>query len=229
MTRIFSEIPMDKQLYCPKCKTQLPVDSPFGLCPKCLLEQGLEETLDHHPKRARFYEEGSRLGPYEIGPILGSGGMGTVYLATEVETGRRLALKVLDHRLESEKHRRRFLREGRLAASLNHENTVYIFGTHEISGAPVIAMELAMGGTLEELVKQEGPLGCEKAVDLILQVIEGLEAAAKTGILHRDIKPANCFIHGDDQVEMREIVGLDPARPQRRQVDPEPCSRTDGP
>ena len=66
--------------------------------------------------------------------------MGEVYEVDDLESGRRLALKVLTHALDSPEARRRFLREGRLAASINHPNSVYIFGTEEIEGTPVIAM-----------------------------------------------------------------------------------------
>jgi serine/threonine protein kinase len=66
---------------------------------------------------------------------------------------------------------KRFLREGRLAASVSHPNSVYIYGTEEIDGAPVIAMELAAGGTLRDLIKKRGPLSSREAIDIILQVI----------------------------------------------------------
>ncbi|HSI62342.1 MAG TPA: protein kinase, partial [Candidatus Saccharimonadia bacterium] len=72
-------------------------------------------------------------------------------------------------------------------------NSVYVFGTEEVEGTPVIAMELIAGGTLQERVQREGPLPVGVAVDAVLQIIAGLEAAQAIGILHRDIKPANCF------------------------------------
>jgi len=69
-----------------------------------------------------------------------------------------VALKILSRRLDSPDARRRFLKEGRLAASINHPNSVYVFGTEEIAGVPVIAMELMPGGTLEETVREHGPM-----------------------------------------------------------------------
>jgi uncharacterized RDD family membrane protein YckC len=120
--------------------------------------------------------------------------MGAVYEAEDLESGRRVALKVLSHRLDSPDARERFFREGRLAASINHPNSVYIFGTEEVGGTPVIAMELVSGGTLQERVRAKGPLPIGEAVDCVLQIIEGLEAAQRIGILHRDVKPSNCFI-----------------------------------
>ena len=97
--------------------------------------------------------------------------------------------------------RKRFIREGRLAASINHPNSVYVFGTEEIDGTPTISMEIVPGGTLQEKVVQDGPMPVPKAVDAIQQVIGGLDAARSIGILHRDVKPSNCFI--DDQGETK--------------------------
>jgi hypothetical protein len=128
--------------------------------------------------------------------------MGEVYEADDLETGRRVALKLLSHRLDSPKARRNFLREGRLAASVNHPNSVFVFSTDEIDGVPVISMELMPGGTLEEIVRTQGALNVTQAVDYILQIIDGLEAAYARGILHRDIKPSNCFMDTDGAVKI---------------------------
>ena len=124
---------------------------------------------------------------------------------TSSTTGRRVALKVLKHSLDSPEARKRFLREGRLAASVNHPNSVYVFGTEEIDGTPAITMELIAGGTLQERVKEHGPLPIGAAVDTVLQIIAGLEAAQKLGVLHRDIKPANCFIDTDGTVKVGDF------------------------
>jgi serine/threonine protein kinase len=135
--------------------------------------------------------------------------MGEVYEAEELETGRRVALKVLTGSMGIEDDRARFNREGRLAASISHPNTIYVYGTDEIQGFPAIAMELATGGTLKDLVFAEGPLPPEQAVDIVLQVVAGLEAAADAGILHRDIKPSNCFIDSDGTIKVGDFVNLD--------------------
>jgi len=144
-------------------------------------------------------------GGYRIIRPLGQGGMGAVYEAEEIESGRRVALKVLSHSLDSPEARRRFFREGRLAASVNHPNTVYVFGTDEIEGQPVIVMELVSGGTLQDRVKNKEPMAVAAAVDAILQVIAGLEGAAALGVLHRDIKPSNCFIDTDGTVKVGDF------------------------
>jgi eukaryotic-like serine/threonine-protein kinase len=147
-----------------------------------------------------LFSPGQHFGPYLIVRPLGKGGMGQVYEAEEVESGRRVAMKILSRGLGDDEERERFLNEGQLAASLSHPNTVYVFGTTEVQGFPVIAMELAPGGTLKELVVPGSPLPMARAIDAIMQVIAGLEAAAAIGILHRDIKPSNCFVDRDGRV-----------------------------
>src|SRR5208337_836178 len=88
---------------------------------------------------------------------------------------------------------------------VNHPNSVYVFGTEEIAATPVITMELVAGGTLQERVKQHGPLPAVEAVDAILQVIAGLEAAQAVGVLHRDIKPSNCFVDAEGTVKVGDF------------------------
>ncbi len=157
--------PSPEQPTCPRCGAALTPEAPAGLCPKCLMQQGLETTIPPGDPSHQEPAPGDQFGRYQIIRLLGKGGMGAVYEAMELETGRRVALKVLSHKLESPEHRQRFLREGRLAASVNHPNTLYVYGAEEIDGTPVIAMELAPGGTLEERVQRDGPLPIGEAVN----------------------------------------------------------------
>jgi len=186
------------------------------LCPKCLLKLAMETRPDMGPGgtvvvpgargRSRgLPQPGEQLGNYTIMRALGAGGMGAVYEAQDQESGRRVALKVLSHTLDSPEARERFFREGRLAASINHPNSVYIFGTEEIGGTPVITMELVSGGTLQDRVRARGPLPVGEAVDAVLQLIEGLAAAQRVGILHRDIKPSNCYVGEDGTVKIGDF------------------------
>jgi eukaryotic-like serine/threonine-protein kinase len=185
---------------CPSCCSPVPADAPDGLCPSCLLKTTVTtDSGGGAPSQAAASAPaapsvGKMFGDYRIIRLLGQGGMGDVYEAEHVKTGRHLALKVMNHALGSEQDRKRFLREGRLAASVNHPNVVYIYGSEEIGGAPVIAMELVQAGTLRDQLKREGFLKPPQAVEAVLQIIAGLEAAEKAGVLHRDIKPANCFL-----------------------------------
>src|SRR5204862_1213259 len=133
--------------------------------------------------------EGLDWGGYRIVRMLGAGGMGEVYEAEQTASGRRVALKVLRSRLQRAEDRARFLREGQLAASISHPHTVYIFGSEEIAGMPVITMELLPGGTLKERVTANGPMPAQEAVAAIMDIIGGLDAAQAAGVLHRDIKP----------------------------------------
>ena len=143
---------------------------------------------------AQDLSPGDAFGAYKISKLLGRGGMGAVYEAVHTDDGRVVALKLLSVELDNMDSRQRFLREGQTAAAINHPNAVYIYGTEEINGVPVISMELVPGGNLEDKVKQRGPLPIDEAVENILQVIDGLDAALSAGVLHRDVKPANCFV-----------------------------------
>ena len=218
---------------CPQCGAELAQEVAQGLCPKCLMKAGLgsrteageAETLvppgfsASSPVQAHTPPEaGKTFGPYRLVRLLGQGGMGAVYEAEQVDSGRRVALKILSQSLDSAEARARFLREGRLAASVNHPNSVYIYGTEEIEGTPVIAMELVPGGTLEDRVKQKGPMPAPEAVDAILQIIEGLEAAQAVGVLHRDVKPSNCFIENDGTVKVGDF-GLSISTKGRAETD----------
>ncbi|RBP35316.1 serine/threonine protein kinase [Roseimicrobium gellanilyticum] len=197
---------------CPECGALLPADAHDALCPACLLshaardldvtqpaagpQQSAESLLQHLP---------CDFGGYHVLRLLGRGGMGTVYEAEQRTTGRRVALKILGQAPDTAEMRQRFLREGRLAASVSHPNTVYIFGTEEIEGAPVIVMELADGGTLKDELKRRGPLPVREAVDAVLQIIDGLESAHTAGVLHRDVKPANCFLTPEGVVKVGDF------------------------
>lgn len=198
---------------CPRCGAEIGTDS--AVCPTCLMKLGLvgDEETALSPDQAEDgtfntgprLMPGQRFGPYRIERLLGRGGMGEAYEAEHPEQGRRVALKVLNQALADEKDRARFLREGQLAASVNHPNTVYIFGAEEIEGTPVIVMELVAAGTLKDKVKAHGPLPPADAVDAILQIIAGLDAAHAAGILHRDIKPSNCFVDHDGTVKVGDF------------------------
>ena len=192
---------------CPQCEQPLPADAPEGLCPECLMLGGLETMplpAGYKPT-GRLPEVGETFGGYRIGPELGRGGMGAVFEAEQLETGRRVALKLLNHQLDSPESRTRFLREGRLAASINHPNSVYVFGTEEIGEMPAIVMELVSGGTLEERVKRQGALSVGEGADAAIQIVEGLSAAEEIGILHRDVKPGNCFEDDDGTVKIGDF------------------------
>jgi eukaryotic-like serine/threonine-protein kinase len=163
-------------------------------------------TFPSKSQLARTLQAGASLGRYRLTRCLGRGGFGEVWEAEDVGAGRQLALKVLTQfRRGSPEVLRRFKREGQLAASLNHPRTVYVFGAEEIDGHPVIAMELMPGGTLQDQVLLLGRLPLKQAIDFILDIIEGLEAAQHAGIVHRDVKPSNCFIDEEGRAKIGDF------------------------
>lgn len=200
---------------CKRCGAVVPAKSTEKLCPACLMSGALEppgskaETISlasgELMSRYVHSEFPCEFGSYRLLGLLGRGGMGTVYEAEQIATGRRVALKMLEEQLDSPDMRQRFLREGRLAARVNHPNSLYIFGSEEIEGIPVITMEIAGSGTLKDKLKKRGPLPVTEAVDAILDVISGLESAFTGGVLHRDIKPSNCFVSPDGSVKVGDF------------------------
>jgi len=200
---------------CQRCGAVIRRESTEKLCPACLMSGALEPpggkaetvSLASGESLSRYgpSEFPCELGGYRLLGLLGRGGMGTVYEAEQLSTGRRVALKMLGQQLDSPEMRQRFLREGRLAAGVNHPNSLYVFGSEEIEGLPVITMEIAGSGTLKDKLKKSGPLPVAEAVDAILDVISGLEAAFAAGVLHRDIKPSNCFVSPEGSVKVGDF------------------------
>jgi len=145
---------------------------------------------------------GTKLGPYEIQSPLGAGGMGEVYRARDTRLDRIVAIKVLPSSFAADADRlQRFEREARSVAALNHPNilAVHDIGTHD--GAPYMVCELLEGETLRERL-QGGVLSPRKAVEIAVQIADGLAAAYDKGIVHRDLKPENIFLTKDGRVKI---------------------------
>jgi hypothetical protein len=143
---------------------------------------------------------------FELLAELGSGGMGVVYRARELATGRIVALKVLRHSSDEEDTTfDRFHREAMLAASLSDSRCVFVYGAHSVEGAPAIAMELVEGETLEQVVERKEPIPVRRAVQWGIELLEALEVAHRAGILHRDVKPSNCFIDRQGHVKLGDF------------------------
>ncbi|HEY2252704.1 MAG TPA: protein kinase, partial [Planctomycetaceae bacterium] len=166
----------------------------------------LADSADPRAAFASLVEHGDSVGDYKLLRQLGQGGMGVVYEAEQAATGRRVALKLLSPRLvNTDDSMERFVREGRLAAAFSHPRSTFVFGAGQHAGQPYITMELMPGRTLNDVCQDEGPLTVNRAVDYILDVIEGLAAAHAAGVIHRDVKPSNCFLDSDGRVKVGDF------------------------
>ena len=135
---------------------------------------------------------------YELGEILGSGGMGAVFRARHLRLDRAVAIKVLRPAfVDNDEYVKRFLQEARLASRIRHQNVVEILDYGEASDGLIYSvMELLEGHDLHKLLRAQssGRLPWSFACGLLMQVARGLQAAHDQGVIHRDIKPANCFL-----------------------------------
>jgi two-component system, LytTR family, response regulator len=138
--------------------------------------------------------EGKRLSHYEVREELGRGGMGIVYRAVDTRLGREVALKVLPPGpRDDDEHERRLRQEARAAATLSHPAISVVYEIDEAEGATFIAMELVRGETLAQVLSR-GPLEPTRALDICLEVAEGLGEAHAHGVVHRDLKPKNVML-----------------------------------
>ena len=146
-------------------------------------------------------------GRYELGGLLGSGGMGSVYRARDARLGGEVAVKVLgEHHAGVPEFVERFGREVRSVASLDHPNIVRVFDSGKgEDGSPYMAMEFVDGGTLGDRIRHEGSLPPREATRVALGVAEALGAAHAAGIVHRDVKPENVLLTKDGRVKVADF------------------------
>ncbi len=149
---------------------------------------------------------GSELAGYRIESLLGRGGMSVVYLAEDLRLDRKVALKLLAPELsEDERFRERFLRESKLAASLDHPNVIPIYEAGETGGVLFIAMRYVEGTDLKELLAKDGALEPARAVGIVERAADALDAAHKRGLIHRDVKPGNVLISDEGHVYLSDF------------------------
>lgn len=148
---------------------------------------------------------GRQIGAYQIHEKLGSGGTGEVYLAHDIKLGRKVALKFLDLGfIDDSASRIRFLREARLASSLDHPNICTIHEVGEAEGRPFIAMQFVEGKTLRQVIRGK-PLALDSLLSISLQISDALAAAHAQGIIHRDIKAGNIIVTPQGQVKVLDF------------------------
>ena len=150
-------------------------------------------------------EPGTKLGNFEITGLLGRGGMGEVYRATDSKLGREVAIKVLPEVFALDTERlSRFEREAQLLATLDHPNIGALYEFQEVDGHRFLVMQLVEGETLSDRI-EKGPIPIEEALPLFAQIAEALEAAHEKGIIHRDLKPANIKIDESSRVKVLDF------------------------
>lgn len=223
-----------KRIKCPKCEQG--ADVPLGATPASVSAVGapsaatrsLNDTRggstpdDLDGRATELYDflsppaapgELGRLGPYRVLKVLGSGGMGVVFLAEDPHLERRLALKAMKPALAaSESARKRFLREAKATAALNHDRIIRIYQVGEDRTVPFLAMELLDGEALEDRLRRESRLPLVDVVRIGRDIAEGLAAAHAQGLIHRDIKPANIWLESSADVSRVKILDFGLAR-----------------
>ena len=148
---------------------------------------------------------GKSIAHYRVTEMLGKGGMGEVYRATDTKLNRDVALKVLPEVFARDSDRMaRFKREAHVLASLNHPNIASIYGLEEADGIHCLVLELVEGPTLAERI-QEGAVPLEEALNIAKQIAEALEAAHEKGVIHRDLKHANVKVTPEGMVKVLDF------------------------
>jgi serine/threonine-protein kinase len=147
-----------------------------------------------------------KIGPFILGKQIGAGGMGIVYMATYVENGKEVALKVLPPGLSGDaKMLKRFEREIDILKRLTHPNIVKYYGGGTHQGQRWYAMELVDGGSLQDILKKKKRLSWDQAVQVGRQLCAALEVAHNAGIIHRDLKPANLFVTKKGKIKLGDF------------------------
>ncbi len=204
---------------CPDCGSVIAADAPAGLCPRCLLEAGLESQNpqpEHAPTQASpGYREGfvppapeelaARLPQLEILELLGKGGMGAVYKARQPGLDRLVAVKILPPEVSrNPAFAERFIREARALARLSHPHIVAVYDFGQVGDLCYFVMEFVDGVNLRQAIAAS-MLKAADALALVPQICDALQFAHDEGIVHRDIKPANILLDKRGRVKIADF------------------------
>jgi predicted Ser/Thr protein kinase len=198
---------------CKRCGAPAPVNSPEGLCPKCLMNEAMapdQTTIDSNPTggktAAPSIDEITKYFPQlEIIELLGSGGMGIVYKARQPQLDRLIALKLLP--VEAGRNpafAERFSREARALAKLNHPGIVAIYDFGQAGPYYFFAMQYVDGCTLQQLIRAK-KITPREALGIVTQICEALQFAHDEGVVHRDIKPGNILLDKRGRVRIADF------------------------
>jgi serine/threonine protein kinase len=208
-------------LFCVGCNQRFPCGSNDDECPNCghhctFNDTSGDETIVSRDASEEDFREiakvaaendpliGQALHVYQCISLIGSGGMGKVYLAHHKDLERRCALKLLSPRRATcdQEYVARFVEEGRAAAALVHPNIVTVHAVGQVDGKHFLEMEFIAGRSLQQLISDEGQLTIPRALSLIARTADGLAAAHRDDIIHRDVKPDNIMLtkRGDPKI-----------------------------
>ncbi len=149
---------------------------------------------------------GTVLAGCRISSEIGRGGMGVVYLAEHLHLGRKVALKLLPQEYaQNERFRERFVRESRLAATIDHPNVIPVYDAGEAEGLLYISMRYVEGEDLRTLINREAPLDPGRAVGILERIAAALDAAHASGLVHRDVKPGNVLLGKSGEVFLTDF------------------------
>lgn len=223
---------MSEAARCPQCQGALPADAPAGLCPECLLKQGMESGVASTAggeSTPRFIppppeELAGRFPQLEILSLLGKGGMGAVYKARQPKLDRLVAVKILAPEVgEDPAFAERFSREAKALARLSHPHIVTVHEIGEVGGLYYFVMEYVDGVNLRQMI-HDRRLSPQEALAIVPQLCEALQFAHDEGVVHRDIKPENILVDKRGRVKIADfglakLIGRPPAETVLTEVE----------
>ncbi|WP_397568958.1 serine/threonine-protein kinase [Schlesneria sp. T3-172] len=212
---------MSESEKCPRCGNELPANFQSGVCPACLLQQGLspstfmsgaasDSSRSHSGNRRSWIpptpaELAPRFPQLEILELLGQGGMGAVYKVRQRDLDRRAALKILPEEVAQDPNfAERFQREARALALLGHQHIVIVYEFGQRDGVYFLLMEYVDGVTLRQALRA-GQITSADALGIVTQICDALQFAHEEGVVHRDIKPENILIDKRGRVKIADF------------------------